>query len=214
MTKTYVIAALIILILILSLGIGRLMKDVRREKSNLRAAIGEVTLWRDAYNNAHAERELLKVTNSDLRKNFPAIYDSLKKSFGDIKPRTITNVITVTKHTADTVIFEREIACPEFSIAYDDNWNQFVFTNSGFTFSIKDSLTFVQAQKKTGFLKSKRIDVVRAISHNPKPTFTDLQAIEIESKPRNWGIGIMVGYGATNTGLSPVIAGGLYYRIF
>lgn len=171
----------------------------------------ETVIWRDLYERAHAEREILKLDMDAFKNAMPHLIDSIKKDFTNVKVKTITNMVTVTKETKDTVY----VALNEKNeFTYKDDWNEFSLSGNQFSFNITDSIGFLQSTKRHGFLNAKRTDTIEAISYNPKTTLKDVSAIQIHHTPKRVGIGIMLGYGATKDGLSPVVAGGLYYRIF
>lgn len=206
--------AIITLVLLLLLQWCNYKKDVDRVNDNLRASQSEVKLWTDKFGRSHAEKERIKLTLDEIRNSIPSLLDSIKVDFTNVKPKTITNILTVTKHTRDTIYFDKPIDCPDFSLKLKDKWASIDINSKGFTYTVMDSIALVNSTKRHGFLNSKRIDTVEALSYNPNTTLTGVTSIDIIRKERNWGIGVMAGYGMTSTGLSPTLSVGVYRRLY
>lgn len=188
------------------------LRNNNRLRENLRISQLEAEIWRDKHNRSHGEVERLQYTNKELREAMPALMDSIKRDFKNVKPKTITDIITVTKVVRDTILFP--VSNP-LGFHYKDNWNEFkINEDSTFTFAVRDSLALVSSRKNFGFLGLKRKNTVEVISYNPKTEITGVKSIEIVENPKRVGIGIMVGYGMSKDGLSPVVSAGVYYRIF
>lgn len=204
-----ILVSLVIMILLLLRG--SILNNLRLRNA-LAISQKEAEVWRDKEGRSHAEIQRLQLTNSELRDAMPALIDSIKRDFRNVKPRTITNVVTITKEVRDTIAFP--VNNP-LGFHYKDRWNEFkINTDSTFTFSVRDSIALVSSRKRYGFLNLKTKNTVEAVSYNPKSTLTGMRSIEVIDRPKRIGIGVMVGYGMSNTGLSPIVAAGVYYRIF
>jgi len=203
---------LLVFVIIILSRLQAALRSNSRLQDNLRISNQQAEIWRDKYGRSHGEVERLKLTNKELREAMPALIDSIKRDFKDVKPRTITNVVTVTKVVRDTIPFPVD---NPLGFHYKDRWNEFkINTDSTFSFSVKDSLALVSSRKNFGFLGLKKKNTVEVVSYNPKSTITGLKSIEIVENPKRVGIGIMVGYGMSKDGLSPVVSAGVFYRIF
>ena len=188
------------------------LRSNNRLRENLRISQLEAEIWRDKEGRSHGEIERLQLTNQELRDAMPHIIDSVKKTFTGVKPRTIKEIITVTKVVRDTIPFPVD---NPLGFHYKDSWNEFkINPDSTFSFSVKDSLALLTSRKNYGFLGFKRKNTVEVVSFNPKSTITGLKSIEIIEKPKRIGIGIMVGYGMSKDGLSPTVSAGIFYRVF
>jgi hypothetical protein len=212
MKTKLIIAGLIVLVLLLAGHILKVNKAQNRLRENLRITELKADIWKDKEGRSHAEIERLQLTNKELREVMPALLDSIKKDFAKVKPKTIKSIVTVTTVVRDTIPFP--VSNP-LSFLYRDQWNEFKLNqNATLSISIRDSLALVSSGKRSGFLNLKTKYTTEAISYNPKVTLTGIRSIDIIPEERRWGIGVMVGYGVTNKGLSPIVAGGIYYRIF
>jgi hypothetical protein len=202
---------LILLTVLVSLWVSS-QQDKNRYANNLRVAEQQATIWKDRSGKSHAEIERLQLTNKELRKGRPALVDSIKKTFTGVRPRTITNVITLTTVLHDTVPFP---VINPLTFKYQDRWNRYSITpDSSLVVEVRDSMALLSSKKKYGFLNLKSKYTVEAVTFNKKVCLTGLRSVEIiPDRPRRIGLGILAGYGMSNRGLSPTISVGVYYRI-
>jgi len=202
----------VVIVVLLILLCGQTKKAKRIEKS-IRTYNAKAQFWRDKYDRAHAETEVVRMQFNDLKNAYPQLIEDAKKNFTGLKPKTITKLTYIDKVTRDTIFLDQPHACPELHFYYTDGWNSFLHTNTMFTFEVRDSIAMVQSTKRHGFLNLKRRETVEIVSFNPKTSFTGAKNITVDRQPSRFGLGIMVGYGATNSGLSPTISAGLFYRV-
>lgn len=100
------------------------------------------------------------------------------------------------------------------SIHFEDKWLSIdgSLTDKPWTYSIRDSLTFVSYYKKKGLFKKQL--VLNAYSANPNTTITGLTAIDIaQPKPKRIGIGLQAGYYYTGKAFVPAAGIGITYNI-
>lgn len=188
----------------------------------------DVETWIDKEGKAHARAEtaeagLQQVKDvipevTELRKQVSGLNKNLRNLEGFIKTEWTINV-GGTAPLTDTVIIRdgTPVAAKHFS--YRDDWNSLTGIISPdpseveFEFDIRDSLTLVSYWQGSGFLKPKKL-MVHGFNSNPKVSITGLRAVSIKDyRPRKIGLGFFAGYGVSNTGLSPQIGIGAYYKL-
>lgn len=205
---------LVVIIVLLIMMLCDQTRKAKRIERSIRTYNAMAEFWKDRYNRAHAETEVVRMQFNDLKNAYPQLIEDAKKNFTGLKPKTITKITYIDKVTRDTIFLDQPHACPELNFYYTDGWNSFLHTSTMFTFEVKDSIAMVQSTKRYGFLNLKKRETVEVISFNPKTSFTGAKSITIDRPPSRVGIGVMIGYGATSSGLSPTISAGLFYRVF
>lgn len=143
-------------------------------KIDKQAKVTELKLS-DSLTLKQAEVEMLTMT----KKNLQAKYDALLKA-SKIKPKYVNNVTTTTvvTHSVDTVVCEVD-SFRGIKAQFKDEYAQISvdidsLRRAAFDYSIKDSLTIINYEKKHsllfGLIKWKSYEGCRVITHNPKAT--------------------------------------------
>lgn len=143
-------------------------------KIDKQAKVTELKLS-DSLTLKQAEVEILTMT----KRNLQAKYDALLKA-SKIKPKYVNNVTTTTvvTHSVDTVVCEVD-SFRGIKAQFKDEYAQISvdidsLRRAAFDYSIKDSLTIINYEKKHsllfGLIKWKSYEGCRVITHNPKAT--------------------------------------------
>lgn len=165
--------------------------------------------YRDKYGREHGIATVAQADLANFRVLHADIVDSLKKEIGTDK---VDNVVVATREITDTVFVERDA---RGLILYNDKWTQMWQPDSSrLSYIIKDSLSFVTYNKRYGFLNLKKEYVTHVINYNPNVRMTGLKSYAIKPRDRRVGLGLSAGYAMTNSGLSPYVGAGIYYRLF
>jgi hypothetical protein len=165
-----------------------------------------VKIWRDKYGRSNAEVEVLQSSSKIHAK----LADSLQQQL-NIKPKTVTKIITISNTITDTVFLSKDR--PVVS-----RWASFSLDSNRLVYSIRDSLALITYRKKYGLLHHKSKYVTRAVSFNPHANITGMTSTEIIPKERRISLGLYAGYGLSVSG-GTVRAGwntglGVTFRIF
>lgn len=198
-----IIAALLILLL-------HTCDSAKRTERTLESELGSVQIWRDKFGRSNAELTVTKLDYQSLKKYHSNVVDSLRKQLG-IKPKSVTNVVTVGSVISDTVF----ITTGKPSVS---KWATFKLDSNKLVYSIRDSLVLVTYNKRYGFLNLKTKYTTRVVSFNPHSTITGLTSIEIIPKERRLHLGLYAGYGMQlNQGVvrvGPSVGLGITMKIF
>lgn len=187
MLKKYNLIMVIVIVLLATLNFHQCSSKKDIEKAAI-AAAAEAEFWRDKNNHSNAEILVLKADKELIKKTNADLVDSLKKE--NIKLKNTKSVVTITKHTTDTVKVDKpRFEGPWFSYQWLDKETLAFFS--------KDSIALITHEKKYGFLNLRSKYVTRAISYNPNTILTGITSVEIVPKRRKLGLGLYVGYGAT-----------------
>lgn len=178
-------------LLVLSVGLNlRSCSDIKSGKEALRTSNELGKYWRDKEGRSRAMHEIVVADRDYLLKINTALRDSLKKV--GVNPRTVKEVITVTKFTEGKVILTRGM--------FSDHRTKFILKDSALSFSIRDSLAIITHDHKYGLFNLRKKYVAQAISFNPRTTLTGITAVEIKPEDHRINVGPYVGYGLTLTG--------------
>lgn len=183
-------------------------RSAQQAESAAIAAAAEATFWKDENNRSNAEILVLKADKQLIKKMNADLVDSLKKE--NIKLKNTKSVVTITKHTTDTV----KVNKPRF----DGPWFSYEWLDDEtLSFFSKDSIALITHTKKYGFLNLRSKYVTRAISYNPNTILTGLTSVEVAPKRSKVGLGVYGGYGFTiNQGVvrvGPQVGFGIQIRL-
>lgn len=199
----------VVIIVILFLALIHSCQETKRVASALHSQQEQAVIWRDKAGRSNAELRIAKLdlkTFQDLHRN---VMDSLRQL--EIKPKTVTKLITVTTETKDTVHITR-------GKPFGNRWANFNIQDDKLSYLIKDSLALIVHNKKYGLFNLKSKDVVRAISFNPNTILTGLTSIEIVPRDRKISFGVYAGYGMQLSGgvirVGPTFGIGITHKIF
>lgn len=163
-------------------------QNTKSAESAAVAASADATFWKDKSNRSNAEILVLQADKSLIKKMNGDLVDSLKKE--NIKLKNVKSVVTITKHTTDTV----KVNKPHFK----GPWFEYEWLDvETLTFLSRDSISLITHDKKYGFLNLRTKYVTRAISHNPNSMLTGITSVEIVPNRRKIGFGFYGGYGIT-----------------
>ena len=115
-----------------------------------------------------------------------------------------TNTVTITKNDTTYIASEISITEPYFlfsSTTLPDN-------SYTYEYDVYDSLSLLNIRSRKNFFH-KWENKVRVVNSNPKTTISGITSLTIKEKPKRITIGLMVGYGVTNSGLSPFAGVGI-----
>lgn len=153
----------------------------KRVATQLESTKAVASYWKDNAGRSNAEIAVLRVENFKDKK----IADSLRSL--DIKPKTVTQVVTIKTHSVDTVTIYK-------GRPFGNKWATFNINNNLLTYNFTDSIALVTYSKRVGLFKP-RVYTTRAISFNPYTTLTGITSTEILPKERRFSIGGYAGYG-------------------
>lgn len=200
-----------------------LRSDVDGFEALARLKHKEAKLWRDESGRSRAKADVA-VANLDVVKQaygnelgtIAKEITGLKKNLKNLETYTVTTLITkgeINTGLSDTVLINN---IPAKTFGYSDKWISMsaVLTDSvSLKYRVFDSLSFVYYYERRGLFRKPAL-VVDAISHNPNSTITGIRNIRIAAPRRQKiGVGVYGGYGVSQSGLSPQIGIGVYYKL-
>lgn len=131
-----------------------------------------------------------------------------------VKKGTLAASIIKTETKVDTVFKTTKIIdtlTPTFQTDFNaKGWIWGTVTMNKDTTSLK---LFSRDQYDIRLSKEKDGTYIDVINHNPFSTTQEVRSVYKLPKPKKFGIGINIGYGITNKGLSPYIGVGLNYNL-
>ena len=154
----------------------------------------------------HGDKEALEL----LLSNTESELKELAKKFKDVQ--TAGQIRTITK--IDTIKIGYEVPVPfEFDRLWSKNDRFYSIsghsTQDGITINsleIPNTLSFVVGKKKGNF-------IIEAVNSNPHIKTTGLDAYSFKLPKKRFGVSLFVGYGISNTGLSPLVGIGFGYNL-
>lgn len=175
-----------------------------------------VTHYRDKDNIEHAEKPVVTADVSGINAFYDHVIDSLKKVI-KAKDKDIKALAAASFSTTST--FTPVISYPDSSkaaipaIEYSDKWLSIKGNAGGpWTYSVRDSLTFVAYTKRTGLFKKELM--LNAYAQNPNTHIAGLTGISVyKEKPNRFGLGLQLGYHWTGEKFAPTIGVGLSYNL-
>ena len=227
MNKNLIIS---VLILLLILAVGLFIhkgSELKETKQSLTAAYDTALTRIKKKDRSIAQQQQVIVSKNSKLANLADSLDNIKE------PENITRVKTKTIYKHDTVkIVEQDsvivtdtvtlLKLP-YQFGKDTEWYAYKFTLTNDRLIRMDSLAFKSDLTVTygkenlslweRFKRSPR-PLVSVTSKNPYTNITGMKNLVIErSNTSKFGLGVHVGYGITNNGLSPVVGVGLNYNI-
>jgi hypothetical protein len=196
----------VVIIIVLSLVLLNTCEKAKRVEHALHSQQEQAAIWRDKAGRSNAELKVLKL---DV-KNLQDLYnDSLRNL--DIKPKTVTKLVTVTTETKDTVYVTRDKP-------FGNRWATFTLQENKLSYFIRDSLALITHTNRYGLFNLKSKYVTRAVSFNPNTVLTGMTSVEIIPRTRKLSIGVYAGYGMQLSGgvvrVGPSFGIGVTHRIF
>jgi dTDP-4-dehydrorhamnose 3,5-epimerase-like enzyme len=185
--KWYLITVLLGLIIFMQVRFSNLEAERNSLSDAMEYQKTEAKVWRDAAGKSHAENKTLKLDNATFKKLYEA---ELKRDFS-IKPDGVAVLAKVSTVNSGTV----KIPVSKNTFDYQPNkWINFKGSLKDSTlkldWNLTDSLTFITAHRKRLFKPD--VYFVEAVSHNPYVTMKGLQYIQVEEKPKRFGLGVGV----------------------
>jgi hypothetical protein len=187
-------------------------------ESILEARNYDVEYWKDKSGRHKARTKVAEAESRQLEDFYGQQFDSLehelKKAGIKIKYlEGITNVVTVTERTIDTVRLVTKDSI-SYSFSYHDKWLAFSGEVNRGHISFdqilgRDSLMIVSYYKREKWYKPKQL-YVEATSYNPYTRFEGIQQFKVkEERPKRFSVGPYLGYGFDG----PQIGVGVQYSV-
>lgn len=191
-----------------------------KDKEGKQNAKGEVTLIANfkalkTLDSLGEINKALNQANSALKGKIRELL--LVKNTVQVKNTVKTEIIIDTLYNTEVVYIDSSHT-PAYKAIFTDMYHSIEIKAS------KDSTTYdlrvvndleISHSRKKSFLglgKTKYLVNVRSM--NPYTDTLSFKNYVIQDRPRRLGLGLLGGYGASKTGLSPIIGVGLYYKIF
>tara|TARA_R100000655_G_C2935058_1_gene184706 strand:- start:47 stop:760 length:714 start_codon:yes stop_codon:yes gene_type:complete len=171
---------------------------------------GDIVATKNALEGSKEALQLLLSAKNDSLKQF----SNLVKKFRMVNSATNVKTITVidsikVPYTIDGVVFNKPFNLKEPHYTINGNsTNTGLFIND---LTIPNTQSVVVGKRKTGFFKTEyKVEVQNS---NPFIKTTDADAFTLKETKKRLGVGIYVGYGLNNTGLTPQLGVGLSYNV-
>ena len=182
-----------------------------------------IAYYKNKYNEEVATRRAVEADLNLLKKTHGQQLDSVADRF-NIRIRNLQTALNaaivsgghqvVEVVTTDTVI--QEVKVPVNSFKYKDKWisisGKIYNNNATIDWEYYDEIQFILHYKRQNMFKRKEL-YVSAVSTNPHARIVGLESMRVTNTKTRFGIGLMAGYGVSDTGLSPFIGAGVYYSI-
>lgn len=225
-TNTFLIAIIITILIIFftrECNHNKYIKTLENESELYKNQEINFEISKDKQDHEIATQKAIVRYKDNLLAKEIAETSNLRNIVVGIKGKVITRIIPQKVYLDSVITLIDSTKCLPLPIKFkrgDQWWNETgTITAKGYLES--DSLSFVSEpmiavghKKKTFKTLFKREELVIVYrDKNPYAHIKELENIVIQDKPRRFGIGLQVGYGITNSGLSPTISIGINYNL-
>ena len=171
---------------------------------------GDIIASKLAIEGSNKSLELLISSLNDSTKQLKTLVSKFKRVASASQTKTITVIDSIkVPYSIDGVVFDKTFRLKE--PYYTINGRS---TNNGLfidDLSIPNTQSIVVGKRKKGFLKTEyRIEVQNS---NPFINTTAVDSYTLKERKKRIGLGIYLGYGLNNTGLTPQLGVGLSYDV-